>query len=167
MANTYTLISSYTVTTAQANVEFTSIPSTYTDLIVVGSCRFVRATNGGTMNINFNGSSSNLTEKNLWGTGSAVSAGTDVGLVALVPGANTSANVFSNFQLYVPNYTSSNNKSWSVEFVSENNASAGYDGFVAGLWSSTSVINAIKFLDNGAGNIDVYSTFYLYGVSNA
>lgn len=167
MANTYELIQSYNLVSAQANVEFTSIPSTYTDLLVVGSCRLARATNGGALNVNFNGVSTNLTEKNMWGSGSTITTGTDVGLVALVPGANTTASTFSNFQLYIPNYAGSSNKSWSSDFVSENNASAGYVGIIAGLWSSTAAINAIKFIDNGAGNIDVYSTFYLYGVKNA
>ena len=167
MANTYTLISSYTVSTAQMDVEFTSIPSTYTDLVVVVSCRLTRATNGGQLNVNFNGSSANLTGRNLWGTGSATSSGTDVALVALVPGANTTASTFSNFQLYVPNYAGSTNKSWSSDFVSENNATAGYDGLVAGLWSQTAAINAIKFLDNGGNTIAQHSTFYLYGVKNA
>lgn len=167
MANTFELINTITVGTAVASVEFTSIPSTFTDVVVVGSCRLARATNGGALNVNFNGVSTNLTEKNIWGNGSTVSSGTDVGLVALVPGANTTASTFSNFQLYVPNYAGSTNKSWSSDFTSENNATAGYDGFVAGLWSSTAAINAIKFIDNGAGNIDVNSTFYLYGVKNA
>ena len=167
MPDTYTLISSYTVSTAQMDVEFTSIPSTYTDLVVVVSCRLTRATNGGQLNVNFNGSSANLTGRNLWGTGSATSSGTDVALVALVPGANTTASTFSNFQLYVPNYAGSTNKSWSSDFVSENNATAGYDGFVAGLWSQTAAINAIKFLDNGGNTIAQHSTFYLYGVKNA
>jgi hypothetical protein len=167
MPNTFELIASYTVSTAQMDVEFTSIPSTYTDLAVVVSCRLTRATNGGQLNVNFNGSSANLTGKNVWGTGSATSSGTDVALVALVPGANTTASTFSNFQLYVPNYAGSTNKSWSSDFASENNATAGYDGFVAGLWSQTAAINAIKFLDNGGNTIAEHSTFYLYGVKNA
>ena len=167
MPNTYTLISSITVGAAVASVEFTSIPSTYTDVVVVGSCRLARATNGGQLNVNFNGSSANLSGKDLYGNGSTTSSNSSGSEVALVPGANTTASTFSNFQLYVPNYAGSTNKSWSSDFTSENNATAGYDGFVAGLWSSTAAINAIKFLDNGAGNIDVNSTFYLYGVKNA
>ena len=167
MANTYEFISSITVGTAVASVEFTSIPATFTDVLVLGSCRLVRATNGGALNVNFNGSSANLSGKDLWGNGSTTSSNSSGAQVALIPGANTSASVFSNFQLYVPNYAGSANKSWSSDFTSENNATAGYDGFVAGLWSSTAAITAIKFLDNGAGNIDVNSTFYLYGVKNA
>lgn len=167
MATTYTLIDKTTLGSAQASFEFTSIPSTYTDLLVVVSCRLSRATNGGQLNVNFNGVSTNLSEKNMWGNGSSAVSGTDVGLVALVPGGNTTASTFSNFQLYIPNYTSSNYKSWSVDFVSENNATAGYDGFVAGLWSSTSAINAIKFIDNGAGNLAADSSFYLYGIKNS
>lgn len=167
MANTYKLIEAKTLASAAASVEFTSIPSTYTDLLVVVSCRLSRATNGGALNVNFNSSGSNLTEKNMWGNGTSAVSGTDIALVALVPGANTTASTFSNFQLYVPNYASSNNKSWSSDFVSENNATAGYDGFVAGLWSQTAAITAIKFVDNGAGNLETNSTFYLYGIKNS
>ena len=167
MANTFELITTITVGTAVASVEFTSIPATFTDVLVLGSCRLTRATNGGQLNVNFNGSSANFTGIDLWGNGSTVSTNSSGAEVALVPGANTTASTFSNFQLYVPNYAGSTNKSFSSDFVSENNATAGYDGFVAGLWSQTAAITAIKFLDNGVGNIDVNSTFYLYGVKNA
>ena len=167
MANTYEAIETITLGSDQANVEFTSIPATYTDLVVLVSARLVRATNGGALNVNFNGSSANLSARNMWGNGSTASSGTDAALVALIPGGNTTASVFSNFQLYVPNYAGSTNKSWSSDFVSENNATAGYDGFVAGLWSQTTAINAIKFIDNGAGDILSGSTFYLYGIKNS
>ena len=166
MAENYILLERIELNADASAVEFTNIPqSGYTDLKVVVSCRLARATNGGALNVNFNGSSANLTERNMWGNGTSAVSGTDIALVALVPGANTTASTFSNFELYVPNYTSSNFKSWSVDFTSENNATAGYDGLVAGLWSSTSAINAIKFVDNGAGNIVQYSTFSLYGLA--
>jgi hypothetical protein len=167
MANTYEAIATITLGSDQANVEFTSIPATYTDLVVLVSARLVRATNGGTLNVNFNGSSANLSARNMWGSGSTTSSNTDARLVALIPGGNTTASVFSNFQLYVPNYAGSTNKSWSSDFVSENNATAGYDGFTAGLWSQTTAINAIKFIDNGAGDLLSGSTFYLYGIKNS
>ena len=125
----HVLLETIELSQSSSSVTFDNIPQTgYSGLKVVVSCRLARATNGGALNVNFNGSSSNLTGRNLWGTGSATSSGTDVALVALVPGANTTASTFSNFELYVPNYTSSNLKSWSVDFVSENNATAGYDG---------------------------------------
>ena len=167
MANTYEAIATVTLDSDEANVEFTSIPATYTDLVVLVSARLVRATNGGALNVNFNGSSANLSARNMWGNGSTASSGTDAALVALIPGGNTTASVFSNFQLYVPNYAGSTNKSWSSDFVSENNATAGYDGFVAGLWSQTTAINAIKFIDNSAGDLLSGSTFYLYGIKNS
>jgi hypothetical protein len=37
MANTYTLINSYAATGSVANIDFTSIPSTYTDLLIVAA----------------------------------------------------------------------------------------------------------------------------------
>jgi len=167
MANTYELINKVTLGSDQANVEFTSIPSTYTDLTILVSARLARATNGGSFAINFNGSASNFTQRELRGDGTSAASFSGTTIIALIPGGNTTSNTFSNFQVYIPNYTSSNNKSFSSDYTSENNATEGYVGFVAGLWSQTATINAIKFLDNGVGNILSGSSFYLYGIKNS
>jgi hypothetical protein len=167
MATTYELINKVTLVSDQANVEFTSIPSTYTDLVVSVSARLARATNGGSMWINFNGSGSNFSNKELRGDGSSATGETGSVIVALIPGGNTTANVFSNFQVYIPNYASSNNKSFSADYASENNATTAYVGLMANLWSQTTAINAIKFVDGGAGDIVTGSTFYLYGIKNS
>jgi hypothetical protein len=42
----------------------------------------------------------------------------------LAVGANSTASTFSNGEVYFPNYTSSNNKSFSADAVSEKNASS-------------------------------------------
>ena len=66
MATTYTLISSVTVgATAVASVEFTSIPATYTDLVVFLSSRSdtLRSSDGAYAMISFNGNTSNLSSK--------------------------------------------------------------------------------------------------------
>jgi hypothetical protein len=167
MANTYKLIEKKVLLTAAASVEFTSIPATYTDLIVLVSCRLTRSVNGGQLNVNFNSSSSDLTGRYIYTNGSSITNGTNAGLVALVPGSTTTANTFSNFQLYVPNYAGSNNKSWTSDFGSENNSTTGFTGMVAGLWSQTAAITAIKFVDSGAGNLEIDSSFYLYGIKNS
>ena len=84
-AENYVLLERIELNASAASVEFTNIPqSGYTDLKVVVSCRMARATNGGALNVNFNGSSANLTERNMWGNGTSAVSGTDVALVALV-----------------------------------------------------------------------------------
>jgi hypothetical protein len=77
---------------------------------------------------------------------------------------NTS-NSFSNSSVYIPNYTSSNYKSVSIDSVYENNATTAYCNLQAGLWSSTSSINQVTLVCTGSGQtFAANSTATLYGV---
>ena len=73
---------------------------------------------------------------------------------------------FGNLEIYFPNYLTSAAKSYSVDSVVENNATAGMASLDAGLTSSTSAITAITLTPN-SGSWVQYSTVYLYGVNNA
>ena len=57
MANTYTAIETYTATSSVATIDFTSIPATYTDLLVYISARSSLNTQAG-VKIQFNSNSS-------------------------------------------------------------------------------------------------------------
>jgi len=172
MANTYTLISSVTVGSGgAANIEFTSIPATYTDLLVKVSPRSTRATvNKDNMFIQLNSSSANFSGRSLYGSGSGSGASyvdTPDGYVSYaVCAAGATANTFSNIELYIPNYTSSNYKFISTDGVGETNDTAQEMGFHATLWSNTAAITGVKFT-LAVGNFVQYSTAYLYGISNA
>ena len=82
-------------------------------------------------------------------------------------GTGGTANTFDNFEIYIPNYAGSTNKSFSVDGVAEDNSSSNNElDLVAGLWSSTSAINAVGLTINGQ-TIAQYSTAYLYGIKNS
>jgi hypothetical protein len=167
MANTFELIASTTVGSGgAANIDFTSIPSTFTDLCIKLT---LRATTGGVqgVRIKINTSASNLSERQLEGVGSGTpaSSSTTSGFVVVGNGSTDTANTFSNCEIYLPNYLSSSNKSWSADFVTENNATAAYAGFTAGLWSQTAAIYEIGIL--ATNPFAQHSTAYLYGVKNA
>jgi hypothetical protein len=170
MATTYTLISSVTVGSGgAASIDFTSIPSTYTDLLIKYSLRDNLTASGASNNatISFNSSSANGTNKELYGTGSAAaSASLSNVKVDYHSTANATANTFGSAELYIPNYTSANNKSSSSDGVSETNASAALMALDANLWSQTAAITSISIAAAGA-NFVQYSTAYLYGISNA
>ena len=171
MANTYTLISSVTVGSGgAANIEFTSIPNTYTDLVVKLSGRSTASDLSDNLDFRINGNTSSVySERLLYGTGSAVGSATYSGSESLLQhqNANTStSNTFANIEFYFANYTSSNNKSISVDNVTENNGTYAVARFNAVLFSSTSVISSLLFYPN-TGNFMQYSTAYLYGISNA
>ena len=169
MATTYRLISSVTVGSGgAANIEFTSIPQTYTDLILFTSLRDDAGSFTG--GITFNNSTTSYSNRYLRGDGATpTSAGGSVTtyVESLSVGSTFTANTFSNSYIYIPNYTSStNNKSVSVDSVTENNATTAYGEILAGLWSNTSAITEID-ITAGAGSFVQYSTAYLYGISNA
>ena len=170
MANTYTLISSVTVGSGgAANMEFTSIPSTYTDLLVKVSARNTGSTAIDVL-VSFNGTTTTYTDKILYGSGSAAGSVNDTGAAGVYGVLNTlstdTANTFSNCEFYIPNYAGSNNKSVSLDSVNENNGNTAYSYLAAGLWSSSSAITSIKIATT-ASNFAQYSTAYLYGISNA
>jgi hypothetical protein len=168
MANTYVKIASNTVgVLGAASIDFTSIPSTYTDLLLVVSARSLVVSVGDSTDIKFNNSSANFTRRTLYGSGSAASsfANSDNDLGAM-PGSTATANTFSTEQYYIPNYTGSTFKSISVESIRENNTTAVDMLMVAGLWSQTSAINQIT-ISAASANLAQYSTATLYGISKS
>lgn len=171
MANTFELISAVTVGSGgTANIEFTSIPSTYTDLVIDFSGRSVKSANFEDVKIQFNSSTTGYSDRYLLGNGSAASSGSgaSTGIYNLIiPAANATASTFSNSLVYIPNYAGSNNKSVSIDVATENNATLSYLNLVAGLWSNSSAITSIKIVPDTANNLAQYSTAYLYGVKNA
>lgn len=168
MANTFELIASSTVGSGgAASVSFTSIPSTYTDLCLKMSLRSDFATIGDTLYLELNGSAINFSSRYLRGSGSAADSSVLNQFAGYADGANETASTFSNIDLYIPNYAGSNNKSYSVDSVDENNATTAYQVLIAGLWSNTAAINQVTIKLNTGRNFVQHSTAYLYGVKNA
>ena len=173
MANTYTLIASSTVGSGgAANITLSTIPSTYTDLAIMCSLRGAAAANEVSVTLQFNGSSSGYSTRWIRGNGAAASSGTDTYgtdefYMGEIPGSTATASTFGNAIIYMPNYTTSNNKSISVDSVSENNATTAWAYLTAGLWSNSAAITSILLQPTGGSNFAQYSTAYLYGISNS
>ena len=168
MAANYVLLEKITVGAATASsVTFSGIPQTgYTDLKVVISSgqSAANGSSGYYYDVTFNGTSANRSGRYLIGQ-NGISAVSGVYTLWGVSNPNDfTANTFSNGELYIPDYTSSNFKSASLDSVNENNASTNRLNLSAGLWSDTAAINSITFTPAG-GNFIQHSTFYLYGIA--
>lgn len=152
-----------------ATIDFTNILQTYTDLVIKLSARST-ANGAQNTNVNFNSNTSGYSDRILSGNGSAASSftsgNTTKGSSCVVPGADYTSNTFGNGEIYIPNYTGSNNKSFSSDSVTENNATTSYAQMHATLWSNTAAITSIS-LSLSAGNFAQYSTATLYGVTSA
>lgn len=175
MTTTYKLISSVTVGSGgSATIDFTSIPQTYTDLVLKLSLRSTAAgAHGGSAQMIFNNSTvqeysfvflrgSGFTSP---GTGSA-SGNAFIRVTNNHPTAGNTSNTFCNSEVYIPNYTLSSQKTTSEDNVEENNTSESYSQIVAGTWANTSAINRIT-LTSEATLFAQNSTAYLYGISDA
>ena len=168
MANTYTLIEAKTLGSSSASVTFSSIPQTYTDLLLKVS---VRGSSGSFQSIRMtvNGATTNYSNRRLYGDGAGAysDSSTPAWLIqTAVSSVSETANTFGNAEFYIPNYTDSQYKSVSVDSVAETNATTAYAFLSTGLWSQTTAISSIG-LSMSSGDFVQYSTFYLYGIKNS
>lgn len=164
----YVLLEKITVGAAGASsVTFSNIPQTgYTDLVVRLSARSNAASTVDWGKISFNGSTASFTSRDIFGDGSSVTSLTNTHFGGLLDGNNATASTFGNTEYYIPNYTSANNKSVSIDSISENNSATGsYTHLDAVLWSNTAAITSIGIAPNGGTTWLANSTFYLYGVA--
>jgi hypothetical protein len=168
MANTFKKIQTVTVGSGGATtIDFQNIPATYTDLVILCSIRSDRASQtGSSAGVSFNNTTANRTMRDILGDGSNASSGNATQFYIRVPASSATASVFGNAIIYIPNYTSANNKSVSIESVNENNSTESFSEIMAGLWSDTSAINRVTLTENNSANFVQYSTATLYGVSN-
>ena len=156
---------------AQASIEFTSIPQTFTDLVIVTSFR-TTATDAADSYIQFNtDTGSNYSFRRLYGEGSgsgqsdSVSGAATAGRVSRVVGNSYTSNTFSNDTIYIPNYKASTAKSISIDTVEENNATRSYQMIYATAWTGTAAITSLKLQVLGGVNFAQYSSATLYGIT--
>ena len=164
--STYTLISSQVLGSSAASVTFSSIPSTYKDLVLRVSGKTDYTVSAYDLGyIGFNGVTTNLSFTRLQGSGSAASSTSGTGGIFFRANASGtgSTNIFGNAEIYIPNYAGSTSKPASVSSVEENNGTEAYISEYAGLWSSTAAITSLTAYPNN-GNWATNSSFYLYGI---
>jgi len=167
MATTYDVISTQTLGTAIADIYFTSIPQTYTDLVLVVSSNTSAFTQTGFRVNSDNASNYSWTE--LYGTGAATAtyrtASNSYARVNNYGTPDTTGRdvMIANFMNY------SNTTTYKTIMNRYNNAGGGAPGSGAAvnLWRSTSAITSINFLTTSGANFAVGSTFTLYGIKAA
>jgi hypothetical protein len=172
MANTHTLIQTITVGSGSTTeINFASIPQTYTDLKFVVSARDATGTNiDHSFRMNGDGSSV-YSWKRMMGNGSGTTTQATTGTRAyysVVNGTSSLASAFGSSELYFPNYTNSNYKVWNSITTGEQNVTLNYTGFYAGQIALTSAITSITFYPepSGANSFAQYTTATLYGIKN-
>jgi hypothetical protein len=160
-------IQSVEISSPTSSVTFSSIPQGYTDLKLVGSVRSAVTNPYDFIYFYMNGASGvNYPGRYVRGDGSSVSTGTystSYFPIQFINGNGATANTFGSFEMYIPNYTSANYKSFSIDTLEETNSSGAFMDIVSGNWTQTTAISSL-LLASGSGLFTANSTFTLYGV---
>lgn len=173
MANTYTLISSNTLSSTTSSVTFSAIDNSYSDLIFKVSARTNTGSTQSNLAIEFNGDSSSLySSVILFDTGNTAYSQVWNNLsytytYGNAVGSTATSNTFSNFELYLPNYNN-NAKTYSTFGVTENNSSTDASICInAGYYNSANAITSVRFFANDSSSFVANSSFWLYGIKNS
>ena len=165
--STYTPIATTTLGSSTNSYTFSSIPGTYTDLVIVGNI-LSADTNTKYLNLQFNSdTASNYSNTLLAGTGTSASSARDTSQTEMYVTAYSSMlNQTTNTVpviINVQNY--SNATTYKTAMYRANQAGSTVMAGV-GLWRSTAAINAIKIAVT-TGNMASGTTFTLYGIAAA
>lgn len=172
MAKWYEALATVTVGSGgSANIEFTSIPQTYTDLKIVLSARVTNndSLHYGPAYITLNGNTSAIYDNTrLMGYATTVLSAQDQNQTSLAIAVNGSSSTTTSFSInnyYFTNYTSSNNKSISNEYAIETNSTTNnLMAIVAMLANTTSAISSIKIAAASGQTFVEYTTATIYGI---
>jgi hypothetical protein len=148
-----------------ASITFSAIPADYTDLYLQMSLRSTAPGDATGLFLRLNGSTVSYTSRRLYGYDtSSPTSDTNVSQF-IVNSSGATSNTFASVSAYIPNYTSSANKSLSFDGVGEDNSSEVYIGIGAMLWSVTDAVTSIV-LDPEYATADFaqYSSATLYGI---
>jgi hypothetical protein len=169
MPSTYEPIATTTLSgSSTSDVAFTSIPSTYTDLVVIVSGAGTFSAADVLIQTYLNNGFSGYSTTWLRGNGSSASSGrqtaTSGAYVGYLPAATAAAGSIGNIIINYQNYT---NTTTNKTILSRSNAAGSVLQANVALSASTSAITQINVATYGVGNFTSGSTFTLYGIKAA
>lgn len=169
MPGTYEPIATNTLGSAAASVTFSSIPSTYTDLVFI-----VNTTNSASTNqpyIQFNsdtsGSSTNYSTTSLRGDGSSAASGRHSNFFAWYPVPGPGVGTNGNFEPWIINIMNYSNTTTNKTAISRFNNAISYVTANVHLWRNTAAISTITITMESSATFNTGSTFTLYGIKAA
>jgi len=165
MASTYSQIATTTLGSATASYTFSSIPQTYTNLVLVCG-NVLTASTGQGVKIRFNSdTATNYSYTYLSGNGtSAVSNRNSNATSSQIGwGAVGSSTAISTIIASIPNYI---NTTTNKTFISRSSDASTETVALVGLWRSTAAISSITIFPS-SGNFSTGCVFTLYGIKGA
>jgi len=165
MPATYEPISTQTLGSAVATVTFSTIPATYTDLVLVYEAGNSGNIYDGTFARFNSDTGSNYSWTYLLGNGSSAISGRESSVTRTGAGASGASRGMSIIQLM--NYANTTTYKTILTRRSVVDAAGNSMGAEVGLWRSTAAISSVELTVQSGTNFDVGSTFTLYGIKAA
>lgn len=168
MAATYDFINGSTFSNVSSRT-FSSIPSTYTDLVIQGSVNMLSVAD---LYIRFNGNASNYYMLGAGTTSSGFRSWTSAtSQINIVGGVNTpiQSDNTAFFELVIPEYSNSSytkNGVGDFAYIANSSTSLGNTHFFAWQWRNTAAINQVEFLTS-SGNFNGQISIYGITAGNA
>lgn len=172
MPSTYVSIGTTSLTSTTDTVTFSSIPNTYTDLVLIAQVSTAHSNNGARLYMQFNTdtstSNTNYSNHFMRGDGTTASASKDTGQPHIAYGqAGNSTDNFNTMIVNIMNY--SNSSTYKTILSKSANTSTEANGslrWTAGMWQNTNAITTITLTCDTGGH-RANSTFTLYGIKAA
>jgi hypothetical protein len=170
MPATYDCIATTTLGSTASSITFSSIPSTFTDLVIIFSGQNSTSSNADVTMVLNNDTSAAYSRMRLYSNGTTVSAdrainATSAEAVAYIGGSATSS-MFASTQINILSYANTSvNKTWLLHWNS-NGTSDAYSLMGIGLYRSLSAITQIQFYPV-SGNFVAGTTATIYGIKAA
>ena len=173
--NSYESIATVTIGSGGvSNIEFSSIPATYTHLQIRLIAEGADVSGPGPMSLDVvvnSDTGANYSRHRLYGDGSSAAADAGTSQADMFGGlVNYSAsvnNIFGAAVIDILDYANTNKYTTtrSLSGVDKNGA-GGFLQFMSGLWMNTAAVTSITILPN-SDNFGEYSSFALYGIKGS
>lgn len=164
--STYTPLATTTLGSDTADITFSSISGSYTDLVVIGNVGASTTDSAVTLRLNSD-SGSNYSFTNIYGNGTSAASSRSTATAAYLAWfVCPIAAIEHNVVAHIMNY--SNTTTFKTVISRANRASSGsFPGTesIVSLWRSTAAITTIRIA--GGGNLKAGTTFTLYGIAAA
>jgi hypothetical protein len=175
MANGFIYLDKVVLGSNAASITFSSIPATYTDLMVKG---VLRSSAGGAVDdliVQANGLTTSVYNRSAIRDDGATSSGdspataeTAINLNNAINGNGSTASIFGYVEFYFTNYATSNvNKAGYALTGQESSTTTKYIGFHGFSITTASAISSLLFKPTGSNNFLTYSSLYLYGIKKS
>jgi len=168
---TYTPIATVTATGSTNAYQFSSIPQTYTDIVLIGYCRSAQSAVNPGLYVRPN-SGTGWSWTYLFGNGSTFASGrstlnTGDGAAGIIIGNSATANVYASFETHFLNYSNTTTYKPYLTMSCAETGGAGGTYLWAATTNSTAAINNVIIYNDSNSNWMVGTTFTLYGITAA